>query len=92
MHDLQAEMHNKRREAYEQEDRLGTDNPPVFATVQVNTGAGTATAAATVLGSETWQHKWRCHRSVHVFTAECEEASGRGVDATDARRHTSSVT
>lgn len=35
MHDLQAEMHNKRREAYEQEDRLGTDNPPVFATVQV---------------------------------------------------------
>jgi hypothetical protein len=36
MHDLQAEMHTKRREAYEQEDRLGTDNPPVFATVQTS--------------------------------------------------------
>jgi hypothetical protein len=35
MHDLQAEMHNKRREAYDQEDRLGTENPLVFATVQV---------------------------------------------------------
>lgn len=36
MHDLQAEMHTKRRESYEQEDRLGTDNPPVFATVQTS--------------------------------------------------------
>jgi hypothetical protein len=35
MHSLQAEMHAKRREAYKQEDRLGSDNPPVFATVQV---------------------------------------------------------
>jgi len=35
MHELQAEMHSKRQDAYEQEDRLGTDNPPVFATVQV---------------------------------------------------------
>lgn len=35
MHELQAEMHSKRQEAYEQEDKLGTDNPPVFATVQV---------------------------------------------------------
>lgn len=38
MHNLQAEMHAKRREAYEQEDRLGSDNPPVFATVQVRHG------------------------------------------------------
>lgn len=36
MHDLQAEMHNKRREAYEQEDRLGSENPAVFATVQTS--------------------------------------------------------
>jgi hypothetical protein len=40
MHNLQAEMHAKRREAYEQEDRLGSDNPPVFATVQVRQGWG----------------------------------------------------
>lgn len=36
MHDLQAEMHAKRREAYEQEDRLGCENPAVFGTVQTS--------------------------------------------------------
>eukprot|EP00775_Hariotina_reticulata_P001252 gene1252-1592_t len=34
MHQLQAELANKRREAYELEDRLSLHNPPVFATVQ----------------------------------------------------------
>jgi hypothetical protein len=45
MHDLQAEMHNKRREAYDQEDRLGTENPPVFATVQARMCDGDPFAA-----------------------------------------------
>lgn len=36
MHQLQAELASKRREAYELEDRLSMHNPPVFATVQVN--------------------------------------------------------
>lgn len=35
MSQLQTEMHEKRLEAYELEDKLGADNPPVFAAVQV---------------------------------------------------------
>lgn len=35
MSQLQTEMHDKRLEAYELEDKLGVDNPPVFAAVQV---------------------------------------------------------
>lgn len=35
MHNLQSEMHTKRRDAYELEDKLGGDNPSVFAAVQV---------------------------------------------------------
>lgn len=37
MHELQAEMHAKRRDAYEQEELLGEQNPPVFEAVQVRT-------------------------------------------------------
>jgi hypothetical protein len=36
MHQLQAELASKRREAYELEDQLSLHNPSVFATVQVN--------------------------------------------------------
>lgn len=36
MHELQGEMHSKRRDAYELEERLGDDNPVVFSSVQVN--------------------------------------------------------
>lgn len=35
MHELTGEMHAKRRGAYEQEERLGAENPPVFEAVQV---------------------------------------------------------
>lgn len=39
MSQLQTEMHDKRREAYELEDKLGVNSPAVFATVQVGSGA-----------------------------------------------------
>lgn len=42
MSTLQTEMHNKRREAYELEDRLGVENPQVFAAVQVGCTATSA--------------------------------------------------
>jgi hypothetical protein len=38
MHKLQSDMQAKRREAYELEDQMGADNPPVFAAVQVGLG------------------------------------------------------
>jgi hypothetical protein len=39
MHKLQSDMQAKRREAYELEDQMGADNPPVFAAVQVGLSA-----------------------------------------------------
>ncbi len=35
MHELHAQVAGRRRDAFDLEERLGADNPPVFAAVQV---------------------------------------------------------
>jgi hypothetical protein len=47
MHKLQSDMQAKRREAYELEDQMGADNPPVFAAVQVGLGVSADVAVVT---------------------------------------------
>lgn len=81
MHDLQAEMHNKRREAYEHEDKLGTDNPAVFATVQVRlcavwTGLDLLTACHQQQRKHGLRRVWDMHQQAAISnTALCGNLS-----------------